>query len=284
MSGTRRGHAVVALLAAVTGLLAPLASGIPWPACGGNATAGNYTTHSAYGGNLRLVAAALPGNVSSSPALFATAATGMPPDKVYALGQCRGDQTTTACRDCIAAALGNAQKLCPDKKGAAVFYDVCQIGFSDRDFLASTTNSEDQEVQLENAQNISSDIIGRFNATAYQLLNAMADYVASSTTNSPDNRFASGAISFDATYPNIYGIASCTPDLTARQCRGCLAATIAEFPHQFPPNTKGARITGLRCALRYEVYPFYNGTSMLQLPGSQQAGVFPSFLPLFGSP
>lgn len=36
----------------------------------------------------------------------------------------------------------------------------------------------------------------------------------------------------------------------------------------FIPNTKGARITGLRCSLRYEVYPFYNGASMLQLGGT----------------
>ncbi|TVU33196.1 hypothetical protein EJB05_24984, partial [Eragrostis curvula] len=225
---SRRGH-VLAL--AVAGLLlvalTPLAAGMPWPACGGNTT-GNYTANSTYGygGNLRLVAAALPSNVSTSPALFATAATGAEPNMVYALRQCRGDQDASACRDCIAAAFGNAQRLCPDKRVAAVFYDVCQIGFSDRDFLTSTTNSDDQE-------------------------------------------FLTGAIAFDAAYPNIYGMASCTPDLTPGECRGCLDATIAEFPQQFPPNTKGARITGLRCALRYEVYPFYNGTGMLQLPVSQ---------------
>lgn len=258
---------------AVAGLLvslAPLAAGVPWPACGGNNT-GNYTANSAYDANLQLVAAALPSNASTNSALFATATLGASPDTVYALGQCRGDQDASACRDCIAAAFRNAPRLCPNNKDAAIFYDVCQIGFSDRDFLTSTINSEDQEVQLYNAQNVSSDIVGRFNATAYQLLNAMADYLAASSNSG--NRFVKAAIGFDTTYPSIYGIASCTPDLTAAQCRRCLTAAIAEFPQQFPPNTKGARITGLRCALRYEVYPFYNGTTMLQLPGGQ-TGIF----------
>ncbi|GJM90685.1 hypothetical protein PR202_ga06988 [Eleusine coracana subsp. coracana] len=263
--------AVAGLLVALT----PLASGIPWAApCDGNTT-GNYTSNSVYATNLRAVAAALPTNVSATPALFATAAAGASPNKVYALGQCRGDQDATACRDCIAAAFGNAPRLCPEKKAAAVFYDVCQIGFSDRDFLASTTNSADQEVQFINAQNVSADIVGRFNATAYELFHAMADYVAgaSSTTTSSPKRFVTAAVGFDdATYPKIYGVASCTPDLTSGQCRGCLAEAIDEYSQEFPHNAKGARITGMRCALRYEVYPFYNGTSMLQLPGTQ-AGV-----------
>ncbi|KAK3152573.1 hypothetical protein QOZ80_2BG0160860 [Eleusine coracana subsp. coracana] len=272
---TTHGHAVAAVVLAVAGLvlvaLTPLAAGIPWAApCDGNTT-GNYTSNSVYAANLRAVAAALLTNVSATPALFATAASGASPNKVYALGQCRGDQDATACRDCIAAAFGNAPRLCPEKKAAAVFYDVCQIGFSDRDFLASTVNSPDQEVQFINAQNVSADIAARFNATAYQLFHAMADYVASSSTiSSSPKRFVTAAVGFDdATYPKIYGVASCTPDLTSGQCRGCLAEAIDEYSQEFPHNAKGARITGMRCALRYEVYPFYNGTSMLQLPGTQ---------------
>ncbi|CAL4992024.1 unnamed protein product [Urochloa decumbens] len=160
--------------------------------------------------------------------------------------------------------------MCTGNKGAAIFYDTCLLGFSDRDFLNSTTNSEDQEVQLYNAQNITSDGADRFNATAYELLSGMAEYMA--TLNSED-KFVTGTIPFDATYPNIYGQASCTSDLTPGQCRGCLDATIAEMPRVFIPNTKGARVAGLRCIVRYEVYRFYNGSIMLQLPGNQAGRV-----------
>jgi len=94
----------------------------------------------------------------------------------------------------------------------------------------------------------------------------MADYLA--TTNSTI-KFVTGAIGFDATYPNIFATASCTPDLTPAQCRGCLATVIAEMPRVSRPNTKGARIAGMRCTVRYEVYHLFNGSAMLQLAGIQ---------------
>lgn len=268
-----RGH-VVAVTLVVAGLLTTLelAAGMPWEACG-NGTA-NYTVNSIYQGNLGLVAAALPSNVSTSPALFATAVNGAAPDKVYAIGVCRGDQNASACQACIAATFRDAQKLCPYNRGAAIFYDTCLVGFSDRDLLVARTNSDDQEVQLYNAQNVTSNV-GQFNATVYKLLGAMAEYVE--TINS-ERKFATGTIGFDDTYPNIYSMVWCTPDLTHGQCRACLAATIAEMPRIFIPNTRGARITGLRCSVRYEVYPFYNGAIMLQLPGTSAGVLIHSFL------
>lgn len=258
-----RDHAPAFAVAGLLIALAPLAAGMPWPVCS-NST-GNYTANSTYQANLGLVAAALPTNVSTSSGLFAIARTGAPPNEVHAVGVCRGDQDASVCHACITAAFVNAQKLCPYDKGIAIFYDACLLGFSDRDLLVSPTNSEDEEVQLYNAQNITADLVGPFNTTVYELLNGMAEYVA---TVSSTRKFVTGAITFDTTYPNIYGMAWCTPDLTPGQCRGCLASTIAEMPRVFIPNTKGARITGLRCSLRYEVYPFYNGTTMLQLGGS----------------
>ncbi|CAD6256447.1 unnamed protein product [Miscanthus lutarioriparius] len=230
----------------------------------------NYTANSVYGGNLRLVAAALPGNVSSSTTLFATATTGTAPNTVYALGQCGGDQSATACRDCIAACFQQAQKMCPDNKRVAIFYDTCLLGFSDQDFLASTTNSDDQEVSLYNGQNVSSHV-AQFNATAYELLSSMAAYIV--TMDNSSNKFLTGSIAVDAPYPFIYGLTSCNPDLTPGQCRGCLDTAIAEMPQQFIPNTKGARIAGLRCIVRYEVFRFFNGSTMFQLPPPGAAAI-----------
>jgi len=265
-----RAHAVSFVVPAGLLIMAltQLVAGIPWEACNSTIT-GNYTANSTYGGNLRLVAAALPGNVSTSPTLFARAVIGTAPDIVYALGQCSGDQSAAACHDCINASFAAAQKLCPFNKGAAIFYDTCLVGFSGQDFLASTTNSDDQEVKLYNGQNVTSDV-SRFNAATRELLNAMAEYVA--TTNSA-MKFVTGAIGFDATYPNIYGMASCTPDLTPWECHGCLAIIIFEMPYMFISATKGVRICGLRCTARIEVYRFYNGSIILQLPGVQ-AGLF----------
>lgn len=260
-----RDHAAALSVAGLLIALAPLAAGVPWEVCSN--TTGNYTANSAY-----QVAAALPTNVSTSSGLFAVARSGAAPNEVHAVGVCRGDQDASACHACITSAFVDSQKLCPYDKGIAIFYDICLVGFSDRDLLVFPTNSQDEEVRLHNSQNITADLVGPFNTTVYELLNGMAEYVANVNST---RKFVTGAIAFDTTYPNIYGMAWCTPDLTPGQCRGCLASTIAQMPQVFLPNTKGARITGLRCSLRYEVYPFYNGASMLQLGGAPPGvGVF----------
>ncbi|CAD6256433.1 unnamed protein product [Miscanthus lutarioriparius] len=236
-------YAVAGLLIALT---PPLAAGIPWPAC--SSSSGTYTANSTYGGNLRLVAVALPNNVSTSPTLFAIATTGTAPNTVYTIGQCIGEQSATACHDCIATSFEQAQKMCPYNRRVAIFYDTCLLGFSEQDLLVSPTNLQDQEVLLYNGQNITSNEVDQFSTSAFKLLNAMADYVA---TADLQNKFVSGAIGFDAAYPNIYGMVSCSADLEPWECRGCLSAAIALMPNQFIPNTKGARILGLRCTVRY---------------------------------
>jgi hypothetical protein len=269
MCGHAVGYYAVVVGLLITTLTPPLAAGIPWPVCS-SSSAGNYTANSTYGGNLRLVAAALPSDVSTSPTLFAVATTGTAPDIVYAIGQCIGDlqSAAAACRDCIAASFEQAQKMCPHNKGAAIFdhdNDTCQIGFSNQDFLVSHANSQDQEVMVYNAENITSDIASRFNAFTYTLLNSMAEYV--STTNST-NKYVTASIAIDAaTYPYIYGMASCTPDLVPWQCRGCLSAAISDMisGDELTVYTKGARIRGLRCTAQYELYRFYNSSTMLQL-------------------
>ncbi|CAD6256449.1 unnamed protein product [Miscanthus lutarioriparius] len=94
----------------------------------------------------------------------------------------------------------------------------------------------DQEVLLYNGQNITSNEVDQFSTSAFKLLNAMADYVA---TADLQNKSVSGAIGFDAAYSNIYGMVSCSADLEPWECRGCLSVAIAQMPHEFILNTKG---------------------------------------------
>jgi len=76
-----------------------LAAGDPLgQVCG---TSGNFTANSTYQANIQRISAALPGNASSSRALFATATLGVVPDAVYALALCRGDANASACASCV---------------------------------------------------------------------------------------------------------------------------------------------------------------------------------------
>lgn len=267
-------------VAAIAGLLvmamAPLASSYPWPTCNGSS---NYTANSAFQENLRILNATLPSNVSTSPGLFATATVGAAPDTVYALAFCPpvDNQNASGCRACVAGGFQDAPRLCPSNRAVYILYNFCVFTFSGVNFLGSATNPADQEAQLYNALNLTIPDVGAFNRATYELLNATADYAASSAY-AAGSRVATGEISFDATYPRIYSMAWCTPDMAPARCRACLAAAIAEMPAVFIPNTQGARISGVRCTVRFEVYPFYKGSGMVQLtadvPGNPGPGEF----------
>ena len=61
------------------------------------------------------------------------------------------------------------------------------------------------------------------------------------------------------------GMAQCPLDMTASDCRTCLAGMTQMGPQYFS-GKQGGRILGLRCNYRYEQYPFFSGGPLLQLP------------------
>ena len=240
---------------------APLDAGDPLGQfCG---TGFNYTLNSTYQGNIQRLAATLPRNTSASPTLFAKDTVGAVPDIVYALALCRGDTNASACSDCVATAFQDAQQLCAYNKDATVFYDPCLLRFSNQNFIASPSNSDDKVLILMNTQNVTAPF-KVFDAAVAVLLNATAAYAAANSSK----RFGTGVErfqTFDSKNPTIYGLAQCTPDMSPADCRRCLSGIIQMAPKYF--NGKpGGRILGLRCNYRYEQYSFFTSTPLLQLP------------------
>ena len=64
-------------------------------------------------------------------------------------------------------------------------------------------------------------------------------------------------------------LAQCVPELTAAQCRKCLAGIVARDLPGFQSNI-GGRVLGINCTYRYETAPFFNGPATVRLttPGS----------------
>ena len=260
-----------------------LAAGDPLgQVCGAS---GNFTAN-------RTIHAALPGNASSSRALFATATLGVVPDAVYALALCRGDANASACASCVATAFSDAQQLCAYNKDATIFYDPCLLRYSNQNFLdsingggnvlfvlmpsrnvttsgiqyvavTSVLDTGDPILILFNTQNVTSPF-RVFDAAVAVLVNATADYAAADASR----RFGTAVQAFqtfDSQNPRIYGLAQCTPDMTASDCRTCLAGII-QLRSQYFSGKQGGRIQGLRCSYRYESYQFFSGGPLLQLP------------------
>ncbi|CAM0884961.1 unnamed protein product [Alopecurus aequalis] len=258
-----------ALLLLFTMLLsAPLttAQPLPWPRCGPNV--GNYTEGSAYQANLRVLASRFPKDASASPSLFTKGAAGTAPDVVYALALCRGDTNASSCAACLTAAFLNVQQLCAFSRRAAIFDNPCILHYADNDFLANVTDNS-LFAGAFSPNNVSAAVAAEFDAASGRLVNATADYAA----NDPLRRFGTGEMGFDETYPKIYSLAQCTPDMTAAECRSCLRDFIGRFTPKYNLGKPGGRTLGVRCSFQFETFPFYSGRPLLQLPAPATATV-----------
>ncbi|KAM0952318.1 putative protein kinase RLK-Pelle-DLSV family [Dioscorea sansibarensis] len=219
-------------------------------------TAGNYTTNSTYQANLLTLLPSLSSNGSVSG--FYDNTVGTVPDKIYGLVLCRGDTNTTACRNCLDVARQDVIQICPNNKGAIVWYDPCFLRYSNQNFLSSTDNSNPPI--LLNTQNVSEP--EKFNKLVVELMDMIARFASYNSSR----RFATGEANFTVSNPKIYGLTQCTPDLSGDQCYRCLQGAlnaISSFA-----DKQGLRVLGVRCNFRYELYPFFEGKSMVFLSAS----------------
>ncbi|KAF0905218.1 hypothetical protein E2562_001007 [Oryza meyeriana var. granulata] len=268
MRGARRprsylaGVAVAFLLAV---LHAPLTAGEdeppPWYLCAPYPPSGNYKENSTYQANIGRLSTTLPNKTSSSPAMYTTDTVGDVPDKVYGLALCRGDANASACETCLAAAFRDAPRLCPLVKDVLIFYDLCHLRYSNRNFFVD----DDYFVTtytLQRSRLVSAPAAAAFDASVGLLVNATAEYAANSS-----RRYGTGEEEGldKSNRPKIYALAQCTPDKTADVCRTCLTTLTGQLPKVFS-RRMGGGIFGVWCNFRYEVSPFFSGRPLLQLP------------------
>ncbi|XP_072951390.1 cysteine-rich receptor-like protein kinase 6 isoform X2 [Typha angustifolia] len=218
---------------------------------------GNYTANNTYATNLNQILSSLPTNASRSSG-FSKSTFGSSPNMVSALALCRGDTNSSSCRSCLDIAIQDAAQLCPFYKSVTIYYDLCLLRYSNQIFLSSTDNSD--QIMLYNTQNVSNPTL--LNGLVGYLLNKTAD---SAAYNSSDKlKYSTAQVAFDKQFPTIYGLEQCTPDLTDQDCRQCLEDLVQQIQRNFG-GRQGARILGVRCNVRYEVYTFYVGVSKLML-------------------
>uniref|UniRef100_A0A0E0I1Q4 Cysteine-rich receptor-like protein kinase 25 n=1 Tax=Oryza nivara TaxID=4536 RepID=A0A0E0I1Q4_ORYNI len=229
---------------------------------------GNYEASSKYLDNVNLIGATLPGNASASPDLFATAEhVGSVPDQVSALALCRGDANPSSCLSCLNQAFRDLPNLCAYNKVAAIFYDSCQLSYSNATIAAGDFSSEKIPIYgFRSYANVTTEQ-ARYNRLVAALVNATADYAA---RNSTRRRYASGEADFNAEFPKVYSWAQCTPDLSPASCRSCLAQIIGRGLGYFE-NSVGGFIRAVRCSFQYSTTPFLDGPMLVRLQGTSEA-------------
>ncbi|KAG2556909.1 hypothetical protein PVAP13_8NG211900 [Panicum virgatum] len=178
---------------------------------------------------------------------------------------CRGDTNATSCLSCLDQAFRDLPNDCTYHKDATIYYDPCILHYSDVHTLpGDDTGPALNNYAVNKNANVTSDP-ARFVALLAALVNATAERAA----NNSARRFATGEADFDREFPKVYALAQCVPDMTAAQCRKCLAGIVAGNLPGFQSNI-GGRVLGINCTYRYETAPFFNGPATVRLatPGS----------------
>ncbi|CAN6340123.1 unnamed protein product [Urochloa humidicola] len=233
----------------------------PWLVCGPEPSSGNYTANSTYQGNINRLSLTLPRNTSSNSLLYAQDTTGSVPDTVYALALCRGDANASACETCVATAFRDAQRECPLVKDVLIFYDLCQLRFSNRNFFLDEDNFITAYYLVGSQLAAATD--AAYDAAVGRLVNATADYAADNSSR----KFATGEVDFGnkSSRKKIYAVSQCAPDRTPDFCRGCFEPIINRLL-TLSSGRDGGGVFGTWCSFRYELYPLFSGRPLLQLP------------------
>jgi len=184
-------------------------------------------------------------------------------DDVKGLFLCRGDATPSACHDCVTAAAKNITDLCTNQTESIIWYDHCMLRYSNSSILNNIVPS----FGLGNEPSVPDSDHTRFNDVLAPTLNDAAREAVNSS-----KKFATKEANFTSSM-KLYTLAQCTPDLSTSECNTCFASSIGAFPNCCD-GKRGARVLLPGCSVRYELFPFYNVSTVSRLP-SPSSGIKP---------
>eukprot|EP00253_Pinus_taeda_P031452 PITA_31452 len=241
-----------------------------WGDCGTN----EYRDGSDFERNLDRALESLVGNVSMTG--FTTSVEGQNSNSaVYGLLQCRGDLNSSDCQQCASATKAFLVDKCRDRTSGFLLLNECFLRYDNHNFYNDyNEKSEVMNVVCDSNKSYSPEMFG--NATE----KALSDTIEKAVLN--PQLFA--ALKFD-TYlsdsQEIYLLAQCWRDLSPTNCQSCLAAGRSKISGAGRSNNSatacatganGARYRSRNCDLHFEIYSFFNTSSISPGESSPETG------------
>ncbi|RYQ93823.1 hypothetical protein Ahy_B09g100056 isoform A [Arachis hypogaea] len=219
-------------------------------------TNSTFAPNSTFDVNLSTLFSYLTSNVTNGNNLRffnATAGSHGSDAAVYGLFMCRGDVPLALCRECVGFAAQNIASSCPSAKEAVIWYNECLLRYSNRFFFSTMDEWPRYQIKIPLGDPVVLHSKGFYSALG-SIFNGIGNEAALALSGS-DNKYAVKQAAATAT-TTVYGLAQCTPDLSAADCKRCIVDAAAEFPR----TCCGGSIGG---SVLYETYPFYqhSGTS-----------------------
>ncbi|XLS47677.1 hypothetical protein HN51_022035 [Arachis hypogaea] len=187
---------------------------------------GNYTTNSTYYTDLNTLMSNILNNKEIDYGFY-NVSYGEYPNRVYAIGLCRGDIKPEQCRTYLNQSRANLTAM---DNGPAYY-------------KKSDKNATD---------------LNEFNTKLNDLLNGLK-----SKASSGDSRlkYAVGNFSLP-NFDDVYGLIQCTPDLSGEDYDNCIAQSIERISKDCCKDTMGGRVVRPSCFMRFETsYQFYGPTA-----------------------
>ncbi|KAF3778328.1 Cysteine-rich repeat secretory protein 38 [Nymphaea thermarum] len=210
-------------------------------------TSDNFTAGSTFQRNVNTVITSLTAN--SIPTGFNTTIAGDSANRVYGLALCRGDLTSDECQTCVSTSSAQLAKLCPTSKDAVIWYEYCEMIYSNASFfgVVDTGFRVDWKWVNRNVTNVT-----LFN----NRLGLLFENLTSMATSDPSMlMFATGVIPL-SDLEKIYGLVQCTRDLQLEDCKSCLDDAVGYIP-KCCNGTQGGQVLKRSCNVRFDTINFF---------------------------
>nr|GEU59827.1 cysteine-rich repeat secretory protein 12-like [Tanacetum cinerariifolium] len=152
-------------------------------------------------------------------------------DSVYGLFQCRGDLSSSDCKECVMSSITQLRATCPVSTGGAIQLDGCFVKYDKSLFFGD----EDQGEVLKRC----GPSVG-YNSDALNLIDSALGYL-----------IAGNGLYFRAgDYGRIQGVAQCVQDLSESDCQDCISEACGRLRSECQTSTWGDMYLG-KCFIRY---------------------------------
>nr|XP_043617667.1 plasmodesmata-located protein 6-like [Erigeron canadensis] len=154
-------------------------------------------------------------------------------DVVYGLFQCRGDLSSSNCKECVTSSVNQLKTNCPVSTGGGIQLDGCLVKYDNSSFFGAGNKMEvSKRCGPSVGYEYNSDVLNRVDAALANLIAGNGQYFRS------------------CDYGSIQGVAQCVQDLSASDCQDCLSEACGRLRSACVTSTWGDMYLG-KCYIRY---------------------------------
>ncbi|KAJ0901595.1 putative Gnk2-like domain-containing protein [Helianthus annuus] len=152
-------------------------------------------------------------------------------DVVYGLYQCRGDLSSSNCKDCVSNSITQLKTICPMSRGGAIQLEECCVKYNEASFF-----EEDDKMEVYKrcgpSVGYNYDVLNNIDGVLAYLVDGNGQYFRR----------------YD--FATIQGVAQCIQDLSLSDCQDCLSEASSQLRSECETSIWGDMYLG-KCYIRY---------------------------------